>query len=1131
MKRTLFMLLSLVLVLMIASAATFLWLLHDQHWLKEQAQDYVTELTGRPFRIEGSLELSFSMHPTMKMEGMRLANTTWAEEAEMIRLERMRVSVDIRSLLSEQVVFDFIELDGLAIALEENGQGEVNWDLFSSKENAAEYKALMSDLPVRIDRLVLNEMHLSHEAPDRLEPLNFILAGLKVDRMADGQTNLTAHGSLGELPLDLKAHAGPLKHLVLGGAIEMQTHLSLGKIDLDVQGDVVNSHTGEGADLIINFSGPEFTWVTETLALPAFSQGAFDFDLKLESKGDVETLEISGDLGSLDIVANGEIDSFSNPREGQVKFELNGPDLQKLAAALGEPNLVPAPYHFQGDLSAHLGVVEIHSLAFEVGGTTGQVVGKIGVWPDLIDTELRLHISGPDLSQWGPALRVKGLRALPFSYSGYLVNKASNVLLTSNWLDVGDSHIELIGNLGLPPEFLGTSLDVDLHFPDLTKVTSLPGHNKLSPGSLSVQGNIVRKGQMLWLNNMKIGLDENRVSVNGQLSLSEDLLGSQLNGQAEIPNLASLGKYFQHEDLPHLPTRINVNLGLSASGLHFELKGSKLGDMVFDMQGTMPDPQSPNNISARFQLALPSLRNFSFYSDAKNLPDLPGNASGQVEYRHDQIRLNKVSGSIGTSNFDIDALLNVTEKFTGSHVKFKIAGPDFRPLLPIENLTALPCKFRASGRIELGKDRDLLQNLELNLGTIQARVNGSVDDLSNPTSAQLKASINLPSLSELDCFMDQDFPDFPFNMNASFTGRGSQFTLEPLQAKLGHSDLSGKISLDLRADPSIEGQLSSNFLDVAWLTKPDEGKKSVAKPAERVFPDVPIPPIGFGGLNMKMNLSAERLKLDFTELSGVKLDLSLHENYLKIDSFKFGGPMGERVSGKLEMGATEGVTQLDFKMTGDQLLLALATAENQDVSTFPQTDLAIDLNGKGVTYHELASSLNGQIRIVQGKGLIANDGLEFLFSDFLTELFVTLNPYARYTAYTVLECSVINAEIKSGEILINPLLFHTEQVTIHSEGNINLATEQIDMIFETKVRKGIGISMGIFVYPFIKLAGTLSSPSIELDLTGVVISGSVAFATYGLSLVAKSLYDRFLSSEDPCGEALKHLEKAEFKRR
>jgi len=90
-------------------------------------------------------------------------------------------------------------------------------------------------------------------------------------------------------------------------------------------------------------------------------------------------------------------------------------------------------------------------------------------------------------------------------------------------------------------------------------------------------------------------------------------------------------------------------------------------------------------------------------------------------------------------------------------------------------------------------------------------------------------------------------------------------------------------------------------------------------------------------------------------------------------------------------------------------------------------------------------------------------------------------------------------------------------------GTIDLLTEQIILDFHTQVRKGIGLSAGMVINPFIRLGGSLSSPAIQLDPAGVAVKGTIAVATVGLSVLARSLYDRFLSGKDPCGKAYKKL--------
>jgi hypothetical protein len=175
------------------------------------------------------------------------------------------------------------------------------------------------------------------------------------------------------------------------------------------------------------------------------------------------------------------------------------------------------------------------------------------------------------------------------------------------------------------------------------------------------------------------------------------------------------------------------------------------------------------------------------------------------------------------------------------------------------------------------------------------------------------------------------------------------------------------------------------------------------------------------------------------------------------------------------------------------------------------------------------SSLNGKIRMELGAGEFANAGLSFLFSDMLMELLSILNPFSSQSETMKLDCGVMAADFVSGKVTVEPFLVHTREVTVFSKGEIDLESEQLTMTFNTKPRKGIGISAGAVVNPLTQVGGTLKSPYIELDPAGVVVSGGTAVATVGLSVLAKSFSDRFLSSRDPCGDALEELAKRDNK--
>ena len=50
-------------------------------------------------------------------------------------------------------------------------------------------------------------------------------------------------------------------------------------------------------------------------------------------------------------------------------------------------------------------------------------------------------------------------------------------------------------------------------------------------------------------------------------------------------------------------------------------------------------------------------------------------------------------------------------------------------------------------------------------------------------------------------------------------------------------------------------------------------------------------------------------------------------------------------------------------------------------------------------------------------------------------------------------------------------------------------------------------------------AGLLANPRIGVDPKGVLFSGGAAFATAGISIIAKGVWDRMFRAEDPCAVA------------
>ena len=92
----------------------------------------------------------------------------------------------------------------------------------------------------------------------------------------------------------------------------------------------------------------------------------------------------------------------------------------------------------------------------------------------------------------------------------------------------------------------------------------------------------------------------------------------------------------------------------------------------------------------------------------------------------------------------------------------------------------------------------------------------------------------------------------------------------------------------------------------------------------------------------------------------------------------------------------------------------------------------------------------------------------------------------------------------------------TGMLNIFARGQIDLKTERIDLRFDTSARSGIGVSLSDFVNPFVGITGTLSNPSLGVDPENAMFEGGFAYATGGLSIIFKGLFNRWFGSNDPC---------------
>ena len=132
-----------------------------------------------------------------------------------------------------------------------------------------------------------------------------------------------------------------------------------------------------------------------------------------------------------------------------------------------------------------------------------------------------------------------------------------------------------------------------------------------------------------------------------------------------------------------------------------------------------------------------------------------------------------------------------------------------------------------------------------------------------------------------------------------------------------------------------------------------------------------------------------------------------------------------------------------------------------------------------------------------------------------------VDPMSQEEAYTQLECHSGGVVIKDGLATLDPgLVLRTDKIDVALGGTVDLNTEWLNLVFNTRARSGVGVSASKALTPYLKLGGNFSHPRLALNAKGVVLSGGVAVATGGLSILAEGMWDRWIATaSNPC-EAL-----------
>ncbi|MEE8261569.1 MAG: AsmA family protein [Gammaproteobacteria bacterium] len=313
-----------------------------------------------------------------------------------------------------------------------------------------------------------------------------------------------------------------------------------------------------------------------------------------------------------------------------------------------------------------------------------------------------------------------------------------------------------------------------------------------------------------------------------------------------------------------------------------------------------------------------------------------------------------------------------------------------------------------------------------------------------------------------------------FRATGRATARGNRYTYEE-DLRIGKSDLQVVMSVLRQAPrPKITASIFAReiHLDDMRLFEVDKD----AGPTEdtsRVIPDYTIPVDILLAADLDLEIQAERIRAELSDLGDLVLKVRLKDGWFK-SSLNFTGFKGARINSEFDLNAAvkPPLTQIMLEVKDLNYGVLLRSMEVTDLVE-GRIDISVDLSGLGGTRRSFLGNADGHITVIGGPGKISSRRLDLWASDLIPTM---LSPRWHRQEVTDTNCFVAHIELNEGLAEIEDLLLDTQRITIAGSGILDLGTEELNVIIAPRPKRASLVSLANPVH----IRGTLSQPEVSV---------------------------------------------------
>jgi uncharacterized protein involved in outer membrane biogenesis len=421
------------------------------------------------------------------------------------------------------------------------------------------------------------------------------------------------------------------------------------------------------------------------------------------------------------------------------------------------------------------------------------------------------------------------------------------------------------------------------------------------------------------------------------------------------------------------------------------------------------------------------------------------------------------------------------------------------------------------------------------VGESSIDVKGTLTDPSHPSAIDADLKILGASMADLFPLSGVLLPETPkFSTEGRVVGtfgRGNlKLRYEKFKGKVGSSDIEGTLEYaEKNPRPLLSGDVESHHLnlsDLAALVGAGQGGKKqksgeVKQPPDKVLPVAPFKTDRWGKMDADVQFNGNEITSSGkVPLENVHTHLKMTDGVLSLDPLNFGIADG-RLTTDLTIDGRHSPAQARLKVSARHLKLkALFPTVKEMHASLGQVHGDAKLTATGNSFAALAASSNGELIALMSQGTVS----QFMMEEIGLNIGRMVVSKLFGDRQVAINCMAADFKVNDGDMQPNLFLIDTDDAIVRMSGDIDLASEKLDLTISPK-SKGIRLlSLRSPIY----LKGTFKHPDIGVNkaMIGAKAAAAVALGTVASPIAALLALTQPDSANDaPCGKLLSSLDK------